>query len=419
MTNVTRGGWLTRRRAAVIVVALLAAFFSEAVSVEQVVGSRAPALARRWAPWSAAARAADSVAHGQPGAGETEWHTAQAEARAALNRDPTSVIAARSLGQIAALHNDLPRADRLFAYAEQLSRRDLLTELWMLEAQVRQGRVAGALVRYDRALRTNAAARPTLFPVLVLASGDPNVAPKLGGLLASRPPWGADFLAVMAESPHVPPNVLAAAVERAHLAVAVPAERAALAATIRRLADAGAYELALRVFRQAIGGTDAGLIRDGGFEREPLLPPLDWSLAGEADLSATREPAANGMGLELRAENGRTGELARQLLVLSPGAYALSLVQAGAGPDPLARAVVAIGCANREAPLLTLPLGAAQRTRSIARFTVPMQCPGQWLTIAAPDGLGDGPDRAPTVVDDVVVRRLDPGSDPTSQQTGG
>lgn len=89
--------------------------------------------------------------------------------RKALRQDPTAVVAVSTLGFDAQLRGQTAEAQRLFGYAEALSRRDLQTQVWAIENSVAQGDVAAALHHYDIALRTSPDAQAVLFPILASA----------------------------------------------------------------------------------------------------------------------------------------------------------------------------------------------------------------------------------------------------------
>src|SRR3546814_1290750 len=68
---------------------------------------------------------------------------------------------------------DQAKGERLLAYSQKLSRRDLRTQLMAIELAVAQGDISGALRHYDIALRTKKNAPELLFPVLTSALPDP------------------------------------------------------------------------------------------------------------------------------------------------------------------------------------------------------------------------------------------------------
>jgi hypothetical protein len=396
-TGSSLAGSLTKHGIVIVLVGLGLAWLSLAVTVDNTIGRSVPA-ARHFGAGSANIMAQRAEQLAVPNATAKQLADAQRLGRGALTRDPANVAAVRALGQVAALHNDMHGADRLFNYAETLSRRDLMTQLWQIEASVRANDVAGTLRHYDRALRTNARARPLLFPVLVSAAAASDVTLSLGQMLAARPSWALDFIAVAAGDQNLPPATLATLLEKVRLRTANPAERAPLASGLSRLVAAGRYREAQALYRQATGLQ----VSDQGFDRDPVLPPFDWTFANDTDLVATIEPRGQGRALELQASNGQGGEFARRMLVLAPGSYRLAFTASGAGADSVARAAVSVQCASGT-QIVSVPVAAQAEARAQATFTVPANdCSAQWLIIAAPAGLGAA--TAPVIVQDLSVR---------------
>ena len=351
----------------------------------------AGALAR-W-PWNAGARAEQATALLTQGQDRGTAARVRALSLAALRHQPLSVTALRALGVAQAISGEDQAAGRTMAFTETLSRRDLPTELWLIEDRVARGDVTGALVHYDRALRTADTAPDLLLPVLVAASADLGVARPLARLVAKRPLWWRDYLTRLIQAN---PSSAATAmiVAGARLDRDDGDERALLSAAMTRLADAGRADLAARLT------TVAGMLRNGGFEAQAGLAPFDWRLSEEGDLGAEVDTRPDGRGdaLFLDARSGRGGTVARQLLTLAPGRYRLtgSVGDVAAGEVP----TVYLACAG-EAPVIgrfrTRAASAAGAPFAID-FAVPAGCRGQWLSIEAVPPIDVG-DRRPWIDD--------------------
>jgi len=146
-----------------------------------------PAGAHELAPWDGRNGAALAEVLATPAVGD--YKRAEAVAETALRQDATAVGAAATLGSTAKISGQAAKSDRLFAYAERLSRRNLATQLWEIENAVSRGDIAGALRHYDIAFRTNVKARELLFPVLSNATDDPEIRAALVATLSQRPLW--------------------------------------------------------------------------------------------------------------------------------------------------------------------------------------------------------------------------------------
>lgn len=379
---------------------VFAIYWSLAVTTTLVLGEAAPEQARSLWGGGAGPRAAlaGKLLEGRPSA--RELAKARALAQAALRREPVNVAAVRALGVIAAYQGNQRDAERLFRYSESLSRRDAPTQLWLIEANVTRNDIRNALLHYDRALRTSTESRALLIPILVQAAADPAIAGPLGDLLVRRPAWWRDFALPFAQQGRSP-GTLAAIMRRLRLDPAEPGERLILIHAISRLVALGDHRRAYGVYRQAkrLGGGPEALVQNGGFEGNDDLPPFDWALIDQAGLAAVRqsnEQDPANQALFLIAENGRSGEVARQLLILRPGRYRLRAAIGNVPRDTLSRPVISLLCARpppqqqQSVARLRLPQAAAAGAIfTSGAISVPAGCPAQWLTIEIGSGFDE------------------------------
>lgn len=388
----------------ILAAAGLALWVSLATTVAAVLRQASPETALAW--WGANAEAhslmAAQILQGPPSAGPrpAQLDRARAEAELALRREPVNVGASRTLALIAGLSGDQRKADRLLAYAEALSRRDLATEIMLIERKVQANDIPGALEHYDRALRTSPESRDLLLPILVGASADPAIARPIARLLARRPTWRVSFAELLTTQSQAP-RTMAYLMLGLHLDPQDEREHAALELGLRRLGEAGDYQDAWNVYAQArarAAGARGG-IRNGDFEADTFgLTPFDWSFVDEPELAAIRQAgdeAQLGFVLSLVSENGRNGEVARQMLLLAPGAYRLSALVGNVTGDALSRPLLSLSCATGgRAALgqLEFPVAAPTGVPLEGHIQVPASgCAAQWLTISLRSGLGGAP----------------------------
>lgn len=359
-----------------------------AVGMARTLALSDPARALAWSPGDAPALALLGAARLGPAPSPAGAAEAGRLSRAALRRDPTIVVAARTLGLLADMAGDRPRARRLMAYAQSLSRRDLPTQYWFIEERVAAGDVAGALRHYDTALRASAAAEPLLIPVLLAAIADPAAREGLADRLVADPIWRASFLDKVA---HDAPADAAGTLALSLAARRHPLDPAATRDLLARLVAAGDYARAAAV-RAAAGGGDprrGPWPRDGGFGRAGDLPPFDWVLAEDGDTRAERVADGAGAGrLAFSTPADKGGEVARQLLLLPPGDWRLSSRFTVSGSDTIGRPYWQLSCAAMPdaPPLLRLDLAPAAGRGDgggVAEggFTVPAGCAAQWLSL--------------------------------------
>ena len=358
---------------------------SSSVSDTSIHRDRRPELALRAAPFDARANANRAAALIERQQGRPVVREAGDQARLALVRDPTAVIAVRTLALLAALTKNEPKAEQLFNYSAMLSRRDLPTQLWLIEEKVKAGDIDGALRQYDVALRTSHTRGARLFPIMIAASADPVIAARLNVLLREKPNWWRAFVVQFVTEAKRPESILA--VTRGLLSRAVPEERDIIAAALRRLVDQRRYDLAWQMYGAGSPAGQTGFVRNGEFEQEGHYPPIDWALVDEPDFSARREPheAGRGFVLALNAGSGRGGRAAVQLLRLPPGNYALTAEVGNVGADVSARPYVTLTCASdgkRQLTRIDFPEAGDGGSPVKGRFSIrPGECGDQLLGI--------------------------------------
>lgn len=378
--------------AAVAAGLLILLWLSVGVTLTNSSDSRASVAALAIWPFGAQARdqLAEDILKDEPSAGELV--RARELAVAALNRQPLDARAGRLLGLVLALQGDSDGANRAFNYVERLSRRDLTTELFLIERDVSLGRIDGALRHYNHALLTTEAARAVLFPVLSKAVDDPRVLDAVLKVLSKNPLWGRPFLQFAAKETTNFNSLLSISKELG--LTASDALDLSIGQTILgRLVSSGDYSdaFALYSFMRRREPPLNKLLRNGDFESDDSAMPFDWWYRTEPTLSAARElRQGNGgtrAGLALAATNDRGGEVAHQLLVLQPGRYRLTAVADGVSANAEDRPQIAVGCAaagdgNSGGALGAAPLAAGDGELMALDFTVPSSgCTAQWVSI--------------------------------------
>lgn len=401
------------RVAVLAVVGLCLLWLSVANSVSLVLGRSSPDLAQKigFPSAEAKARKALRIVGRQPSASPDQINHASQLARAALQREPVNVSAVVALGTIASLRKRDTLANQIFSYSERISRHDTVTQLWLIESRVAAGDVAGALVHYGRLMSVTPSFRPILIPILVKAARDPAIARALGDIMATRPLWWTDALVPLIFQSAEPATTLPILLQSLRLNTRKDGERALVAAAIARLANAGAFNEAHKLYLQSGGKRIAGSeqVRNGDFETDSRLPPIDWDLHNEDGRTATVQPheGGSGMALFLYVDADHQGDLARQLLLLAPGRYRFSARSGDVVGDALARPQLRIYCASKNAPAfldLRLPTAGAAGAGTRFDFTVPPGCPVQWLTLAS--GLSSGSQDTPPWLDDISIKPL-------------
>lgn len=306
-------------------------------------------------------------------------------ARGALARDAGNVAALAALG----LTSETPRQEAsVFTAANRLSRRNLVTQMWMIEHAVARNDVPDVLRQYDIALRTSSAAPSVLFPILVSAVSDDTLRAEIARTLAHRPVWSGLYLQQLAQSgtDRHAIALLFADLKRRSVFTGVAAD----AALYDRLAEAQMFDDSWNVYAAGQRGAVRNALRNPVFADAPVaVTPFDWQLSDTDTVSARSEQVAEGRGqLVFSTTAGEGGQAARQMLVLTPGSYTLSIdverIEAADAAAPYLR----VACLPANVELLRHAV--ALQGRGTARFTVPADCRAQALTLVAQPASGLG-----------------------------
>lgn len=371
--------------------------------------------------------AAIRVAPGSPlvlgRAAEAELAAGRDDNAAALGRDalaraPFDVRALRVVGLAEARAGRADQADDLLTLAGNWSLRDDPAHAWLVERRLRRGDYASAFAHADTLVRRREDIRPPVFRLFTTAAVEDRARalPVVAGLLAARPPWRQAYL----DSLYAATETLPVA---ADLAILLQSGRAPLTtAELRQFyvtaLDRGQTGLVKAVRSRLNRPPAAAAVTNGGFDDPTAPEPFQWSLvqkAGAAAEVAAEDSGRGGAALRVEYDGYSAAVLARQRLFLAPGRYRFRAETRTESGDPAGRMAWTVDCAAGGRSLLSAPAapdttpGTSGWTASAAAFSVPADCPSQWL------GLEGRPldRRAPMVVwfDRIAIVPFDPGRD--------
>jgi hypothetical protein len=328
-------------------------------------GGDAPPWARAWNGFrmAEAARGLLSGDPENPQAGVTMAAGAPALARAGYAREPLASDAIFVLALAQAPLGEEYRAGPVAKLGAAIDKRNALLELLLIADAARRGDYR-AMFDYADVL---AAAHPTLarsvLAPLFDRLGDPAALPIVGPALADNARWADAFKSYVPKDEAAFRNYLAL---RRHAPVGDHWESDEKLVTA--LADHHMYKEAFEIWR-LVADTDRnrfGFVADGRFA------PIGWQLTVRGDRVAR---IGDDGTMSVTVERGAGGELARQLLELSPGRYRLETRIASTDADP--PVWVALFCAGaKDAP--------RQPLKAQVEFTVGEGgCPAYWLIVGA------------------------------------
>ena len=181
---------------AVLLLAVVAGISALAVAWRE----GAPDRVLRIIPSDAAARLVAIESTMRAGAEQVDGAVAAGYARAALADDPLNPRALRVLATLADSAGQAARAEALLGASERVTRRELLTQLILIEFAVQRGQIGRALAHYDRALSVHPESGALLYPVLGRAIADPAIRRGLLPYVEADRPWIPGFLSQTIDS---------------------------------------------------------------------------------------------------------------------------------------------------------------------------------------------------------------------------
>lgn len=374
----SRREWAVRSALALLVA--VAGYAAVTFSMGQVIAKTDPALAHLLVPYDGRITARLAAELSRPEAGAEDRRQGDIVAKLALRQDPTAVAAVSALGVNAQVRGDDAATRRLFAYADKLSRRDTIAQLWAIEDSVARGDIRGAVRHYDIALRVRPELSELLYPILASASAEPAVRAELTRTLASKPAWADSFIEHVATHGPNPAATVAFMTGLQKAGVVVPAT--ARAGLVNTLLAGNLLEQAWGYYAQIRAGADRGRSRDPDFAaRIEVRTPFDWMATG--DMGATG--VIDGGVFDFSAPASVGGPLLQQLELLPAGSYRLSGRSDGIDQADDARPYWTLTCRgdSRELGRVTMPNSDKNGGSFTGTLIVPAGCPAQLLTLVA------------------------------------
>ncbi len=308
----------------------------------------------------------------------------------ALAASPVQEGALRLMGLSADLRGDAGQARTLMELAGNRSRHDAIAQVWLLDQNIRQGRMIEALSNADALLRTRPEIRKLLLPALSVVAEDTIAKKALVERLAADPPWRSWLLSELPKA--VAPSTGFAVLSGLQVTDRPPRNNE-IQPYLVQLIEAGRFELAYLSWLHFLPAGTAKPISyayNGDFELPPSGLSFDWVIApitgARTDIVDTGE---SGRGKAVRVTFANTRVLYRhlsKLMILPPGRYQLSGEASTDGlvtERGLAWRIYCAEGANKK------PIGESalfKGTVSWHRFTTgfevpPTDCRAQWVRL--------------------------------------
>lgn len=354
--------------------------------IREATAERLPVgIAIQVAPTSPAvlSRAAESEFAAQ------RYENASALARDSLSRAPFNARALRVAGLTIATEGDPDLAEPIITLAGNWSLRDDPAHAWLIERRLREGDYRSAFAHADTLARRRPALWRQLFNLFQTAGAeDPRAFPALVSLLATAPPWRAEFLNHLTRSSAglgVAAN-LAVALERTKQ----PFSNDELSLLYVRLMGLRMLP-GMKLVREAIGRPPvSSYLIDGSFPASASITPapFHWELPSAAGvvseiLPDDVRPAET--ALRVQYDGYGVSKIADQFMQLSPGAYRLSGEARRESGELQGRLTWHVICFENDAIVARI-MSEAWSTNAWTKFdldfTIPENnCSAQWLRL--------------------------------------
>lgn len=241
-----------------------------------------------------------------------------AVAKASLAKTPLHAPMLR----IMAMSTTSDFAEDVMKLSARVSRRDLLTQIWLIEDAVSRDDLPTAVKHYDKALSVFPAIRAELFEVLNGAIENPEVRTALAPYVAAERAWVYPFLNQAVSKSAQPvwvADLLNQVGNKPEISVA---RRAIESRLLAKLVSVGEVNAARDYAKNMGAGSD---ILDGfatsRSAADPAFVPLAWSLT--TSISATSSVDIDG-SLQVSISPATRARVAQRVVVLKPGTYSLA-----------------------------------------------------------------------------------------------
>jgi hypothetical protein len=236
--------------------------------------------------------------------------------------------AIRQLALIADAKGKTADARALMKLSAKLSRRDFLTQLWLIEDGVRADDIASTMAHYDVALRTSAESAAILHPILSSALVDETVQRAFTPYLRTKSPWLGSFLSFAINNEGSSPVAVAETVLRGGRLPDAVGYRALETQLLQQLAAKAAFPEAFRYYA-SLAGADARVITSTAFGKAEMVTehlPLTWQTLSSPGVDAIFEASAKGSARQLHVivSSGERAPVLRKLMGLAAGVYRFS-----------------------------------------------------------------------------------------------
>lgn len=309
-------------------------------------------------------------------------------ARRSVGGLPINAPALRLLGASNLAAADVELVREQMNLSDRMARRDIGSQLWLIEDAVFRNDIDGALRHYDTALRISKSTRALLYPVLADAIQDPLIRQRFVPYVQDRPPWLQSFFRHKLEGS----DDSRAMVDLLRRAGGMPqSDDFAPFNTqlLRRLVEQGHYVAATDYFR-SLSNADPALLTSLQLTDQSVSEnhaPISWQPFSVPGIDPFVVASQRGtVEIESDIERGFSGAFARKLLALPAGRHALRISFKAENSGLNDFIGLSLTCPGNAADTVSLLAAERQIEEGFTfqeTFVVPKSCPVQMIVLSA------------------------------------
>ncbi len=267
---------------------------------------------------------------------------------------------------------------KLMQKAVALSRRNSLSNAWMIMDSGERNNLDDLLSFYDINLRVSSASGDALIPVMVQALSDDRFLPAFQSMLLRNPPWATRFWSNISAYPASLPNA-------ARLRTSLIGQELSLvqyndSSLIGNLVRYGQYEQAEDLYKVLSGHKDdKNVINANSFNQSQTYLPFDWQVVSDGDYSANIDIQSG--TLDINAIGGSSGILARRIIKLPRTSLVLTTdVTVQDGDD--ASVEIKISCSDVQISKESMTVRIKTGENELVLPSLNSECVFHWFTIS-------------------------------------
>lgn len=322
----------------------------------------------------------------------------------AVQSRPLNVSALRTMALVHVAEKNVPSARTLMLLSDRLTRRDVVSQMWLMRDKAEQNDVRQTLRHMDNVLSSNNNVEPILFPILAKAMTDPSVPQDLAILVKQDRPWLKAFLSFSVTETAYAKGLA----DTVRLAGGLPPGtdyRGYESDILWLLAKADDLPTAAQLV-VAIRRATPALLADGRMTKGTTnvdMGPFAWAISDNTDISTTYD----GEG-RVRASvlPGKNGTFLQRTMALPPGAYQIQSQTQLDSENAAPVTGLQINCVNAEkSVILTAENNVSAQKRALGgMFSVPNDCPLQRILFIAVGA--DSQFQSEFILSDITVRSV-------------